>query len=127
MIAAMTERHSALEPSQRLILTSLLKAGPDELHQSVGKFLTALKFPSSRGALASEIHAAEDFAESVRRALIDAAMTDPESNFSQVFTPIYGDYEEALMKGSSVVEAVGSLIEELWRASQTMLSRQNRI
>ncbi len=111
---------SRLSQAQRRTLTGLLKDGPNELHRSVGKFLTDLKFPGTKDAGASEFLAAEAFAESVRQALITAALEDPESEFSIAFTPKYGDFEEALKMGKDVVEAAGALIDGLWAASQAL-------
>lgn len=112
---------SGLSQGQRQTLTGLLKDGPNELHRSVGKFLTALKFPGTEDANAAESLAAEAFAEAVRLALVTAALKDPESEFSIAFTPKYGDFEEALKMGKDVVEAAGALIDGLWAVSQALL------
>ncbi len=111
---------SRLSHARRRTLTGLLKEGPNELHRSVGKFLTALKFPGTGDAEASESFAAEAFAEAVRQALVTAALEDPESEFSITFTARYGDFEEALKMGKDVVEAAGALIDGLWAASQAL-------
>lgn len=113
--------HSTLTAAQKDILKALLKGGPNELHRAVGKYLTALKYPDG---IASdfEIKAALQFAESVRESLVAAAMEDPESEFSWSFTPIYGDYVDALDKGTDDIAAVGGLIEELWATAQALPS-----
>lgn len=111
---------SKLPKKQQDSLKSLLKNGPDELHRAIGLFLTALKFPDSSETGDSEIRAAETFAESVREALVSAAMKDPESEFSWAFTPIYGEFVDALDGGAGMIAAVMALIDAILKASEDL-------